>query len=82
MSPSLKRLQSFADVTIIIGPLLLIVGFLFAFSPIGILPMIGTAVAATGGILLLAGLTSRAVELGVRAIAESANVESPAAVQD
>lgn len=82
MSPSLKRLQAFADVTVIMGPLLFAVGVLLAITPMQVVPIVGLAIAAIGGILLLAGLTSRAVELGVRAIGESASVETPTAARE
>lgn len=70
-TPSLKRLQSFANITIVIGPLLLVLGFVF-IRAIGIIGILGGAVALFGGILLLAGLVSRAVELGVRSLGEAA----------
>lgn len=70
MTPSLKRLQSFADITIIMGPLLLVIGILFT-SIGGIMSVIGGAAAVIGGILLFAGLIYRAIELGVRALGEA-----------
>lgn len=72
MSPSLKRLQSFADITLILGPLLLIAGLVVAFSFGGLIALPGTLAASIGGILWLAGLTNRAVELGVHAAQEAA----------
>ncbi|MFB8146461.1 hypothetical protein ACFC1W_06925 [Microbacterium sp. NPDC056003] len=74
MTPSLKRLQSFADIAIVIGPLLLVLGLTFAYSVAGLMLLLGTAAAVIGGILLLAGLVSRAIELGVRAMHESASL--------
>ena len=74
MTPSLKRLQSFADISIGRGPLLLGLGLTFAFRVAGLMLLLGTSAAVTGGILLLAGLVSRAIELGVRAMHESASL--------
>lgn len=70
-SPSLNRLDFFADFGLIMGSFALIIGLVLAFTPVGILPMIGTAVAVLGGIVLLGGLTSRSVALGVRALTEA-----------
>lgn len=69
--PSLKRLDFFADFGVLMGSFALAIGLIVAFTAIGFLPFIGISVAVVGGILVLGGMMSRSVALGVRALAEA-----------
>jgi len=77
MGSSLRRLDALVSTWIVVGPMLLVIGSVLIFSTPGVLPVVGIAAIAFGGILLLAALLGKVTLLAVQAINESAREETP-----
>lgn len=74
MTPSLRQLDVLVGIWIVLGPILLVAGLMFAFSSPGLLPLIGAVCASFGGILLIAALVGKVAILAVQAVDERARV--------
>ncbi|WP_194410227.1 hypothetical protein [Microbacterium cremeum] len=72
MTPSLRKLDVLVGIWIVVGPILLVVGLLFAFSSPGLMPLIGAVCASFGGILLIGALAGKVALLAVQAVNEGA----------
>ena len=70
MTPSLRKLDVLVGVWIVLGPILLVVGLMLAFSSPGLMPLVGAVCASFGGILLLAALVGKVTVLAVQAVDE------------
>jgi len=71
MTPSLRKLESMVGFWVVVGPMLLLIGGVFLFSPPGLVAALAIVAMVVGSVLLLAGLLGKVAIHALQAISET-----------
>jgi hypothetical protein len=71
MTPALRKLESMVGFWVVVGPMLLLIGGVFLFSPPGLVAALAIVAMVAGSVLLLAGLVGKVAIHALHAIDET-----------
>lgn len=71
MTSALRKLESMVGFWVVVGPMLLLIGGVFLFSPPGLVAALGIVAMVAGSVLLLAGLVGKVAIHVLHAIDET-----------
>lgn len=71
MTPSLRKLESMVGFWVVVGPMLLLIGGVFLFSPPGLVAALAIVAMVVGSVLLLAGLLGKVAIHALQAMNET-----------